>query len=180
MLVNVYRARANDLHKTSECVDDRCEHVVFYNEHVAALNELSSKLDAALARDAMLYNHDCSNDGCAVPDGYTKEGAAFAQKYHDLKAERDDLASRLDEALKANSYFQERILTVGKERDEAWSRLDSIRGAIDGMERRGDCDADGAKLLLAILDGVVERHEPIVCAACGKATETGKMHECVA
>lgn len=64
-------------------------------------HELQSRLDAALARDAMLANHNCGSDGCAVPDGYTKEGAAFAQKYHDLKAERDSLASRLGSALEA-------------------------------------------------------------------------------
>jgi hypothetical protein len=84
MLVNVYRVRANDLHKPSEHCDGKavsCEHVVFYSEHAAAINELSSKLDSYEKMAAKLE-----------PACY-EDFAAYAAK---LEQERDAALSRLD------------------------------------------------------------------------------------
>ena len=115
------------------------------------IERLAARLDAALARDAMIANHDCSSDGCAVPDGYTKEGAAFAQKYHDLKAERDSLVSRLRTL--AIGIVGARMAHVEEDYAEAYHLL------YTAAKELSDDPHEPWKGVDALADGAIERRD---------------------
>lgn len=125
-----------EVHKWQRCArrEERGPHDVDYNQLVDLVNEQFDRMENAIneleREQAALCNHHCESEGCALPEGYTKGAARYADRFHELKRERDEAVLRLSEAEKRNA---ELFVAWDEKKEEAERLRGLLKEAADAI-----------------------------------------------